>query len=268
MKADLYFSSPWMNAAGSLGFALDRRQPFDLSWLGAFVTNPISLKARSPARDRLLLDFPGGFLLHTGWPNPGLSQAIRLYAARWARSPVPVIVHLLAGTPDELETMARRLETVEGVMGIEVGLPLECQAEMARALLAAAQGELPVIARLPFERSVQLAGNLSGSPIAALSLGPPRGALPGPQGGLVHGRLYGPALFPTALNLVNELAQMGVKVIAAGGVYGPGEAQAMLSAGALAVQFDAALWLRPVNSAELGVESSAAESAVGDSAFE
>jgi dihydroorotate dehydrogenase (NAD+) catalytic subunit len=246
-----------MNAAGSLGFALDRRQPFDLSWLGAFVTNPISLKARSPARERRLLSFPGGFLLHTGWPNPGLSQAIRLYAARWARSPVPVIVHLLARTPDELGAMTRRLETVEGVMGIEVGLPPGCDGETARALVAAAQGELPVIARLPFEGAIRLAENLPGSSVSALSLGPARGALPGPQSELVHGRLYGPALFPLALNLVKELGKLGMKVIAAGGVYGPVEARAMLSAGAMAVQFDAALWVRQINGEELSANAAA-----------
>ena len=250
MKVDLLFSSPWLNAAGSLGFSLDRRLPFDLGWLGAFVTNPISLRARYPARDRLLLPFPGGFLLHTGWPNPGLSQAIRRHAGRWVRSPLPVIVHLLAEGPEELAAMVRRLETVEGVMGIEVGWPPDCQPDLARAIVAAAQGELPVVARLPFEQAAQLVKSVEGTSFAAISLGPPRGSLPNSLGGLVHGRLYGPALFPRALNLVHELVQLGMKVIAAGGVYHPNEAQAMLDAGALAVQFDAALWTRRIVPAE------------------
>ena len=59
---------------------------------------------------------------------------------------------------------------------------------------------------------------------------------------MVEGRLYGPALFPQALAGVRGLAQAGVPVIGAGGVYSQAQAQAMLAAGALAVQLDAVLW--------------------------
>ena len=49
MKRDLYFSKPLMNAAGSLGFAPDMRLGIPFDSLGAFVTNPISLRSRKPA---------------------------------------------------------------------------------------------------------------------------------------------------------------------------------------------------------------------------
>ncbi len=88
-KYDLDISPPLMNAAGSLGFVPEPNGPVNLKQLGAFITNPISFQARTPARTRTSLPYAGGFLLHSGYPNPGLRAAVRRYAARWARSSLP-----------------------------------------------------------------------------------------------------------------------------------------------------------------------------------
>ena len=45
-KRDLYFRKPLMNAAGTLGFSPDPRASVAWEDLGAFVTNPISLRPR------------------------------------------------------------------------------------------------------------------------------------------------------------------------------------------------------------------------------
>jgi dihydroorotate dehydrogenase len=54
--------------------------------------------------------------------------------------------------------------------------------------------------------------------------------------------LQGPALFPQALLAVRDAAQANLPVIGAGGVVSKENADAMLSAGALAVQVDTSLW--------------------------
>ena len=54
--------------------------------------------------------------------------------------------------------------------------------------------------------------------------------------------LYGPSLFPRALETVYSAAKIGLPIIGAGGVWSKENAEAMVSAGALAVQVDAALW--------------------------
>lgn len=235
-----------MNAAGVLGFAPDLNDTdgwVDWARLGAFVTNPISLGPRAPAHGMRYAAYPGGFLLHTGFPNPGVRAVLQHYAPQWARSPLPVLVHLLVhGEADALELL-RRLEEVPGVSGFELGLPSEVGVQEAVALVQALQSEQPLIVRLPLDRAVELGLALSAAaPGAFFSLGPPRGALANSSGGLTHGRLYGPGLFPLALEATRTLALAGLAVIAAGGVYQPEQAEIMLAAGAMAVQLDAVLW--------------------------
>lgn len=241
-KHDLAFNPPIMNAAGSLGFAPDLHNEVDWSRLGAFVTNPISLSGRTPAHGVRYVPYPGGFLLHTGYPNPGLSSVLRHHARHWQHSPVPIIIHLLARSVEELSGMVRRLENVEGVSGLEVGLTSDASAEMVAAYTQAARGELPVIMQLPLEHSLELAAKAIQAGAAAISLAPPRGMLPAEGEKIIQGRLYGPAILPMALRVVRELKQQGIPTIGAGGIYTQAGLSSMLAAGAIAVLLDTVLW--------------------------
>lgn len=241
-KYELYISKPLMNAAGTLGFAPDARSPLDLDQFGAFVTNPISLVPRSPAHARVYLPYAGGFLLHSGYPNPGLRDVLRRFAQRWSRSTLPVIVHLMAREMREVAGMVEKIEPLEGVMGIELGIPPDANEDRTYALVSSAVGELPVIVRLPVTTAAVLAEAAVEAGAAAISVGPMRGVLPNLEGGFTSGRLYGPALLPHAMLALHSLLSSGVSVIAAGGFYRAEQVQAALDAGAIAVQLDAVLW--------------------------
>ena len=238
----LELNTPILNAAGSLGFSPDPHGPIDLKMLGAFITNPISKTARKPANPPRQLEFSGGVLLHTGHPNPGFKNALRRYAARWERADLPVIVHLLADQPNDLRTMTAQVEEVANVMAVEIGVRHDIDAQTTAELVRAAAGELPVIARIPLDRALDLGGAAFQAGAAAVSLGPPRGALPGPNDELVNGRLYSPALFPQALAIVQVLVKTKIPMIGGGGIYEQQQADTMLAAGALAVQLDTVLW--------------------------
>jgi dihydroorotate dehydrogenase (NAD+) catalytic subunit len=241
-KYDLTFPIPLLNSSGTLGFAPDAQVMAGVPPLGAFVTNPISLEPRFPAHPPRCLPFTGGFLLHTGWPNPGFRAVLRACRERWARSDLPVVVHLLALSPSEVSRMVERLEGLEGILGVELGIPPGASAQDAASWVSAGVGELPIIARLPLDQASDLAASVSSAGAAAISLGAPRGALPAPDGRLIQGRLYGPALFPQALGTLHALAPLGLPVLASGGIYSPANAEILLSAGAAAVQLDAVLW--------------------------
>jgi dihydroorotate dehydrogenase (NAD+) catalytic subunit len=246
MKYDLTMLTPLLNSAGSLGFAPDARNMTDISRLGAFITNPISIQARSPMAGTRFLTFPGGFLLNTGYPNPGLNKVIRTFASHWKRSPLPIWVHLLAERSDQVIEMVKRLEIVSGVGAIELGIHPAADEHTTREMVTAAVGELPLIVRLPLERAVSLALALRELPIAALSLAPPYGALPDAEKSIINGRLYGPSIFPLALKVLQELIVTGIPIIAAGGVTSSQHIDTMLSAGAIAVQLDSVLWCRKI----------------------
>jgi dihydroorotate dehydrogenase len=243
MKRDLYFSKPIINAAGSLGFAPDFRSG-SLNGFGAFVTNPISLRPRLPTAHPDLIEFPGGFLLHTGLPNPGLSAVIKKHGTRWNRADLPIIVHLMADRPEETMRMAQMLEGIENVMAVELGFAPLLSDDIFLLNLEVCVGEIPLIFSLPAEQVLSLGPRLIEGGAAAISMTSPRGALIATRGEnkLITGRLYGQSLFPRSLELVHLAARIGIPIIGAGGVWTERDAADMLSAGAMAVETDASLW--------------------------
>jgi dihydroorotate dehydrogenase (NAD+) catalytic subunit len=242
MKRDLYFSKPLMNAAGSLGFAPDSRAGIAWDSFGAFVTNPLSLRPRHPAGKPELIEYPGGFLIHSGLPNPGFNAGIKNYSSRWGKSDLPIIVHLMADRPEETQHMVRILENQENVMAAELGFAPLLANDILLLTLEMCLGELPLIFSLPIEQVLSVGPRLIQEGAPAISISAPRGALTTENSSLITGRLYGPSLFPRTLETVYSAAKLGLPIIGAGGVYSKENADAMLSAGALAVQVDAALW--------------------------
>ena len=245
-KRDLYFRSSIMNAAGMLGFAPDFRGLGDFGSLandlGAFVTNPLSARPRKPTTHPVVLDYPGGFLLHTGLPNPGFGAAAKKYAHKWADSSLPIIVHLMADRPEETKRMVESLENMENIMAAELGFAPLLTDDIILTAIEMSLGELPLIVSLPMEQAVTLGPRAIEAGAAAVSLSAPRGALTGDGGGVTGGRLYGPGLFPQALETVSRLVGAGVPTIGGVGVYKPEQVEVMKEAGAMAVQLDAVLW--------------------------
>ncbi len=238
-----------MNAAGSLGFAPDTRSGSSLEPFGAFITNPISLRPRTPTAQPAVIEYLGGFLLHTGLPNPGIRAALKKYSAKWTRSELPVIVHLMADRPEETQQMVRMLESQENVMAVELGFAPLLADDIILLTLEMCLGELPLIFSLPVEQVLSLGPRLMQDGAQAISIAAPRGAIPPLPSGeglgvreITHGRLFGPSLFPQTLYVVESAAKLGIPIIGAGGVWSKQNADAMLSVGALAVQVDAALW--------------------------
>jgi dihydroorotate dehydrogenase (NAD+) catalytic subunit len=241
-KRDLIFPKPLMNAAGTLGFTPDVRAPVLWVALGAFITNPISLRARRAAAAPAVVEFPGGFLLHTGLPNPGFHAVVKRYARRWQEASLPVIPHLMADRPDETRQMVQALESAENVMAVELGFAPLLAPDIILLAVEMCRGELPLIVSLPAEQVLDLGGRVLETGAAALSLAPPRGTLER-DGILIQGRLFGPALLPRSLDIVYSAARLDLPIVAAGGVSSEADAQAFLRAGALAVQVDYRLWL-------------------------
>ena len=241
-KRDLVLEHPFVNAPGTLGFAPDSHAMPFLEHLGAFITNPISRHARQSARNRVCIPFPGGFLLHTGWPNPGIRRAITHHSHAWAESSIPVIVHLLGEEPQTITEMVRQLESLENLLAVEIGLPPNCDPVLLMDFLDASEGELPRIISLEPSQIPELLNTLLERQPAAVHLQPPRGTLPEVGGELVRGRLYGPAIFPLSLQAGQHLATTGLRVFAGVGTVNRHQVHTLLDNGISAVSLGAALW--------------------------
>ena len=241
-KHDLILERPFVNSPGSLGFFPDpHTMPF-LGHLGAFITNPISLRPRKPADSRACLPFAGGFLLHTGLPNPGIRRVISQNRKRWAKSPLPIIVHLITEPSSPLSEMVRMLEGLENVLAVELGIPHNCEPDALAGWMEAAQGELPVILSLCPQQIPSLLEPIKTLQPGAVHLTGSRGALPGPEEDTISGRLHGPGNFPLLLHAMPALVKTEIPVIAGGGVYDQRQVNALRNSGATAVSLGSILW--------------------------
>jgi dihydroorotate dehydrogenase (NAD+) catalytic subunit len=235
-KRSLALASPLILASGSM----------EDSGVGALVTFPLTLAPRSAGSCPHVIEVPGGCMLRTGAANPGFAHVLREHARTWAVSPCPIIVALAIQAESHWPDMGARLERVPGVGGIELYLnPTMDAAGAIRATRAAT--DLPILAKLDLDNAHETAAGCIEAGANALVIGrAPRG-MAFVDGRAWYGRLYSPAVQPIALRVVAQIAalQLGVPLVACGGVHAAGDVRAFLSAGAVAVEIDSAAWVDP-----------------------
>lgn len=250
-KNTLTLHTPVMPAAGTFGYGDVYRDIINVEKLGAIVTNPITYHSWDPASGTRVVPLDGGVLVHTGLPNPGLSNVIQQHHNLWLMLPVPIIVHVVGTTPSHVRRSVERLDEEDSIDAIELGLNDDVDWEDAQDLIQAAVDncEKPVIVRLPMQDVFYLAEVAADAGADALVVSaPPRGTARDPKNGrLVSGRIYGPLVKPQALRTVGLLARRikDVPIIGAGGIHNPQDARDYFDAGASAVQVDSVTWVQP-----------------------
>jgi dihydroorotate dehydrogenase len=246
-KQDLIINPPIMNSAGVLGFIPDDNEPFDLNLLGAFITHPISLRQRQPAKPSHFEKFPGGVLLHTGLPNPGIRKALHSYRGKWQLHAQPIILHLLVEGVEDMEAIVEVLDSEDHpVQALEIGIVHTTPAAVEAVLTTASLSQLPILARVhpDSDYDVLLAAQQSG--INAVVIGPPRGNIKTRWETKISGRLYGPGLHPLIFaQLERFLEVLDIPIILGSGLFSTDNILCALDEGAAAVQLDTVLWLDP-----------------------
>lgn len=249
-KIGLSLSGPVLIAAGCGGYGPAYQRLIDLTAFGALVTNPITLRPRRGAAQPRLVETAAGFILDTGLQNPGVRKVLRQYGPGWLRLGLPVIAHLPAAEPEDLRRTARVLAGHEAIAAIELGLPSGAAPNDVEPWLRAIRADclLPVLIKLPLDRTLDLAEAAAKAAAEALVIGaPPPGTAFSPATGvMISGDLYGPALHNLALSAIEAVkSRVDLPLIAAGGIHTLAEAEACLKAGAMAVQLDSLLFIEP-----------------------
>jgi dihydroorotate dehydrogenase (NAD+) catalytic subunit len=249
-KHSIVLETPVMNAAGTFGYGEVYKDIVKHEKLGAIVTAPVSYAQRSPARGARVIPLDSAVLIHTGLPNPGLNKVLRSQRNLWQVLPLPIIVHLIATTDDEIRKACARLDDEQGVDAIELGLRDDMTWQEATRLVgnAVTKTDKPVIVRLPVSDAYEIADAVADAGASTLVVcAPPRATVRDPRSGkLVSGRIYGPVVQPMILNMVGQLARrVDIPIIGAGGIHSPQDARDYLEAGAVAVQVDSVIWRSP-----------------------
>ena len=264
-KRGLFLANPVMAASGTFGYGLEMAKELDIQRLGAIVCKGTTLRRRRGNPQPRMVETPAGMLNSIGLQNMGVEALIRDIAPVWATWRVPVVVNIAGESIEEYARLARRLDGVPGISGLELniscpnvatGLAFGSSPQMAAAVTAAVRREttLPVIVKLAPNVSdiVSVAQAVADAGADALTLA---NTLPAmaidvrsrrPVLGWTFGGLSGPSLKPIALRLVYQTAAaVDVPLIGCGGIMTGLDAIEYIMAGATAVQVGTATFVNP-----------------------
>jgi dihydroorotate dehydrogenase (NAD+) catalytic subunit len=255
-----------MTASGTFGYGTEPAHAFDIRRLGAIVCKGTTLKPREGNPQPRIAETPAGMLNAIGLENIGLEALVRDKAPVWKGWSVPVIVNIAGESIEEYAEMARRLDGVEGIAGIEVniscpnvksgGAEFGTDAKTAAAVTGAVRKatSLPVLVKLTPNTAdiVGIAGAVAAAGADALPvINPLKGRAIAirtrkPLLGNVTGGLSGPAVKPVALAMVYAVsAAVDVPVVGCGGIGTAEDALEFIMAGASAVQVGTAGFRNP-----------------------
>jgi len=274
-----------MVASGTFGYGFDA-QLVDRSALGAIVSKGTTPRPREGNAPTRIGETPSGMLNAIGLQNPGVEHVAREFAPLWATWEVPVIVNVAGDAIEDYVAVARRLDGIAGIAGLELniscpnvanglqfGLDPRLAADLTHAVRRATQ--LPLIVKLTpnvtdivaVGQAVQAAGADAVSAIntfvgMAIDVRRRRPILSRSSGGI-----SGPAIKPLALQAVWQLAAaLSIPVIGIGGITTPSDALEFLLAGAAAVQLGTVNYVRPQAAREVhdGIATYLDEHGFGD----
>ncbi len=263
---ELRLRNPLMVASGCFGYGLEYARLLDLGRLGAIVCKGTTLHPRQGNPPPRVAETPAGMLNSIGLQNPGVDAVIAEYAPIWAQWEVPVLVNIAGETVKEYAELARRLDEVEGVSGLEVniscpnveaggisfGVDPEAAAAVTRAVRRATT--LPLLVKLTPNVSdiVALAQAVVEAGADALTLvNTVQGMVIDVEAGRpllprAIGGLSGPAIRPIALAAVYRVAgAVEVPLVGVGGIATARDALEFLMAGASAIQVGTACFVDP-----------------------
>jgi dihydroorotate dehydrogenase (NAD+) catalytic subunit len=262
----LELQNPVLTASGTFGYAKEFEPFLNLNRLGGIIVKGISLEPRAGNPPPRIVETACGMLNAIGLENVGVDRFISEKMPYLRTLTAPLIVNILGDSLDDYRELARRLDEVLGISGIEVniscpnvkkgGVAFGAVPEMAAAVTAAVRGvtKLPLIVKLSpnvtditvMAKAVEAAGADAVSLINTLIGMAINAKTRKPRLANIIGGLSGPAVKPIALRMVWQTARaVQIPVIGIGGITTAEDAAEFLLAGATAVQVGTANFSDP-----------------------
>lgn len=264
--AGIKMKNPIMAASGTFGYGEEYRDYIPINRLGALITKGISLKPQAGNPPPRLVETIGGMLNAIGLQNIGVNALIEEKVSRLKKFGTPVIINIFGTTLKEYAEVARRLEEIRGIAGLEVNIscpnlkrggisfgtdPREVFKVVSKVRKSSSR---PILVKLSpnvtdikvIARSAEEAGADAISLINTLTGMAVDVETRAPKLGNITGGLSGPAIKPIALRMVWEVYnKVNIPIIGMGGIINAQDALEFIIVGASAVQIGTAHFLNP-----------------------
>jgi len=262
----LALKNPVIAASGTFGYGREFAPFYDLNALGGLVTKGLSLEPAPGNPPPRTVETCGGMINAIGLENVGFDTFVAQKLPFLQALDTAVIVNLYGKRVEDYGELARRIDPLEGIAGIELniscpnvkagGMAFGTDPETAYAVTRTAreQTALPLIVKLSpnvtditaIARQVERAGANAVSLINTIAAMAVDIHTRKPKLGNTVGGLSGPAIKPIALRMVWETVQsINIPVIGIGGILNTSDALEFLIVGAKAVQVGTANLVNP-----------------------
>lgn len=279
--------NPVTTASGTFGFGLEYQPYVDLQRLGAIIVKGTTPQPRAGNPPPRIVETPSGMINAIGLQNPGVERVAEEIMPRLAELGVPVIVNIAGDTVEDYALVARRLDGVPGVAGLEINISCpnvkkggiqfgsdpRTAVEVTRAVKSVTG--VPVIVKLSPNVTdlVGMAEAVAEAGADALSM---INTLLGvvidvdrrrPVLGNITGGLSGPAVRPVAVRAVWQVYRaVSLPILGMGGIMTARDALEFILAGATAVAVGTANFVNPRATVEVveGIETYMRENGFSD----
>ncbi len=283
--AGIKLKNPVLTASGTFGYGEEFSEFVDLNKIGGVIVKGISLKPIKGNPPPRIWETPSGMLNAIGLENPGIDVFLSEKLPYLRKFDTAVIVNVFGYSLEEYVDVARMLDGVQGISGIEVniscpnvkaggmvfGTDLNATFGLVSAIRRATR--LPLIVKLSpnvtdvteFAKAARDAG-CDGLSLINTLLGMAIDVrCRKPRLANCTGGLSGPAIRPVAVRMVWQVARaVSLPIIGMGGITTGEDALEFILAGAAAVAVGTSNFVNPRATLEVlsGIESLMAEQGV------
>lgn len=263
--------NPVMTASGTFGSGQELSDLVDINRLGAIIVKGTSLRPWKGNPYPRTAETPAGMLNAIGLQNDGVDDFIEKKLPFLRQFDTPVIVNVVGQSVEDYAEVAKRLDAVEGVAGIEINISCPNVKEGCMAFGTTARGTAEVVRAVRESTSLTVITKLSPNVTdivetarAAVDAGTDALSLINTLLGTaidpwtrkfrianITGGLSGPAVKPVALRMVWQAAQaVDVPIIGMGGIVTGLDAVEFMLAGADAVAVGTGTFVSPTATIE------------------
>jgi dihydroorotate dehydrogenase (NAD+) catalytic subunit len=268
----LKLKNPVITASGTFGYGTEYEDFFDISQLGGIVVKGTTGSHREGNPYPRMAETPQGMLNAVGLQNKGVDHFVKEIYPGIKKYDTNMLVNVSGSTVEEYENVARKINELEGIPGIELNISCPNVKEGGMAFGTSCPSAVSVInaVRKVYDKHimVKLSPNVTNvAEIAAAVEGEGADSVSlintilgmaidaetrKPLLSTITGGLSGPAVKPVALRMVWQVSQaVKIPVVGLGGIMNARDAVEFMLAGASAVQIGTANFIDPLVSVKV-----------------